>query len=102
MVIRDRNHPSVIIWSIGNEIPIREEPLGYNLSHQLAAFVRAHDPAGRPVTSAFPGVDDKADPFFAPLDIAGYNYSPQRYESDHARHPDRVMVATESFPDESY
>ena len=54
------------------------------------------------MTSAYPGVDDKADPFFAPLDIAGYNYSPQRYESDHARHPDRVMVATESFPDESY
>ena len=54
------------------------------------------------MTSAYPGVDDKADPFFAPLDIAGYNYSPQRYESDHKRHPDRVMVATESFPDESY
>jgi hypothetical protein len=33
--------------------------------------VRARDPSGRPVTSAYPGVDDHADPFFAPLDIAG-------------------------------
>ena len=63
MVLRDRNHPSVIMWSIGhphstspkpwlspltphpspkpgNEIPIRAEPLGYNLSAQLSAFVR--------------------------------------------------------------
>ena len=102
MVVRDRNHPSVIIWSIGNEIPIRETPLGYNLSRQLAAFVRAHDPAGRPVTSAFPGVDDGADPFFAPLDIAGYNYSPQKYAPDHVRVPGRIMVATESFPADSY
>ena len=147
MVLRDRNHPSVIIWSIGqprpkphpkphpspqpsalspqalspsapssqplspqpqpcsqagNEIPIRAEPLGYNLSAQLAAFVRARDPSHRPVTSAYPGVDERADAFFAPLDIAGYNYSPQRYAKDHARVPGRVMVATESFPADSY
>ena len=70
----------MVIWSIGNEIPIRASPLGYNLSAQLAAYVRARDPSGRPVTSAYPGVDDHADPFFAPLDIAGYNYSPQKYE----------------------
>ena len=64
--------------------------------------MRARDPSGRPVTSAYPGVDDHADPFFAPLDIAGYNYSPQKYEPDHARVPSRVMVATESFPKDSY
>ena len=45
MVLRDRNHPSVIMWSIGNEIPIRASPLGYNLSAQLSAFVRARDPS---------------------------------------------------------
>lgn len=44
MVLRDRNHPSVVIWSIGNEIPIHDTPLGYNLSRTLSDFVRAYDP----------------------------------------------------------
>ena len=97
MVLRDRNHPSVIMWSIGNEIPMREDPRGYALSRNLSDFVRAIDPT-RPVTSAVPGVNDADDDYFAPLDVAGYNYSPERYEPDHERFPDRVIVATESFP----
>ena len=46
------------------------------------------------------GVEFKAaaDAFFAPLDVAGYNYSPQLYTKDHDRVPARVMVATETFP----
>ena len=64
--------------------------------------MRARDPSRRPITSAYPGVDEHADPFFAPLDIAGYNYSPQQYAPDHKRLPGRVMVATESFPADSY
>ena len=102
MVLRDRNHPSVVMWSIGNEIPIRKSQLGFNLSKTLSDFVRARDPERRPVTSAYPGVGDDADDFFAPLDIAGYNYSPQRYVTDHKRDPDRVIVATESFPHQSF
>ena len=47
-------------------------------------------------------MQDNDDDYFKYLDVAGYNYSPQKYESDHARVPDRVMVATESFPHDSY
>lgn len=101
MVKRDINHPSVIIWSIGNEIPMRRSAAGYALAHTLANRTRLLDPT-RPVTSAVPGVADSDDPFFAALDVAGYNYSPNRYESDHTRFPDRVMVGTESFPKNSF
>lgn len=55
MVKRDINHPSVILWSIGNEIPMRTSQAGYKLAKELADFVRAIDPT-RPVTSAVPMV----------------------------------------------
>ena len=97
MVLRDRNHPSIVIWSIGNEIPERYEADGVKSARMQAARVRALDPT-RPVTSAFCGVNDQADPFFAELEVAGYNYAQDRYASDHGRHPARVMAATESFP----
>jgi len=77
MVKRDRNQPSILLWSIGNEIPIRTQPEGYALSKEISDLVRDLDPSGRAVTSAFPGVSDAADEYFAPLDVAGYNYSPQ-------------------------
>jgi beta-galactosidase len=47
-------------------------------------------------------VNNGSDSYFAALDVAGYNYSPERYEEDHVRDPARVIVATESFPLESY
>jgi len=102
MVLRDRNHPSIVMWSIGNEIPMRDSTKGHQLSQQLADYVRAMDPAGRPVTAAVPGVGDQSDAFFDPLDVAGYNYSPNKYEGDHERHPERMIVATESFPAQSF
>ena len=101
MVRRDRNHPSVIMWSIGNEIRERFEPLGVETAKRLASRVRELDPT-RPVTSAFNSVSDKADPYFATLDICGYNYNPDKYEQDHGRLPNRVMVGTESFARESF
>ncbi len=101
MVRRDRNHPSVIMWSIGNEIRERFEPLGVETAKRLAARVRELDPT-RPVTSAFNSVNDRADPYFAALDICGYNYNPDKYEHDHGRLPNRIMVGTESFARESF
>ena len=101
MVLRDRNHPSVILWSVGNEIPERKTPEGAATAKLLADFIRSLDPT-RPITSAYNEVSETADPYFSALDIAGYNYNPDRYAKDHARAPKRVIVGTESLPDRAF
>ena len=101
MVRRDRNHPSVIIWSIGNEIGEEKEPLGAETARALAGRIRAIDPT-RPITAAFGGDKTKGDAFFAALDIAGYNYALKQEEADRTRRPDRLIVGTESYARESF
>lgn len=100
MIIRDRNHPSVIMWSTGNEIPNRQKPEVARLSKELSAFIRNLDPT-RPVTSGVNGVAEDKDSLFATLDVAGYNYAPDKYVPDHGRVPERVMYGSESFPVEA-
>ncbi len=104
MVRRDRNHPSVVMWSIGNELVERDgRSEGGAIAQMLAAEVRALDPT-RPITAAICDTFDgkrkweDTDAVFAPLDVGGYNYLWERYEADHARHPGRLMAGTESFP----
>jgi beta-galactosidase len=108
MIRRDRNHPSVVIWSIGNEVIERDgRSGGAQIARMLADCVRRLDPT-RPVTAALCHVDDSqaswegTNPVFAALDIAGYNYLWEQYEPDHMRHPDRLMAGTESFPMEAF
>jgi beta-galactosidase len=108
MVLRDRNHPSVIMWSIGNEIPNRHKPEVVEVAKMLADFIRHNDPT-RPVTSAVNDLRPDKDPYFAALDVAGYNYASggdhnqkNLYEIDHERLPGRVMIGTESYPLEAY
>ena len=91
MILRDINHPSIVLWSIGNEIPMRESAKGYELARELAAEVRSIDPS-RAVTSAVPMVKDKDEPYLEALDVGGYNYSPNRYVPDHATYPARVRA----------
>ncbi|MGD0583775.1 MAG: glycoside hydrolase family 2 TIM barrel-domain containing protein [Bacteroidales bacterium] len=101
MVLRDRNHPSVIFWSIGNEIPESGKPEGAKLASELAGMVKELDPS-RLVTSAVNSVGPDKDQFFSALDICGYNYEKERYVSDHNRLPGRVMFGSESFALEAY
>jgi beta-galactosidase len=100
MVLRDRNHPSVVIWGIGNEIPELEVERGAVLGKQLAEQVRALDNT-RPLTLAFPGTTTKptAEAVFSQLDITGYNYNIlPTYKKDHEQLPSRMMLTTESWP----
>jgi beta-galactosidase len=101
MVLRDRNHPSVIFWSIGNEVPERGKPEGATLANTLASYIRTLDPT-RPVTSAVNSVSPDKDPYFATLDISGYNYAISNYVSDHKRLPERVMFGSESYALEAF
>jgi beta-galactosidase len=118
MVRSARNHPSIIMWSIGNEIPDRNSPHGVEVQWRLAKEVHQLDPS-RPVTAAinafagrlltpdeqtarpgFAGVADEASIVF--LDIAGYNYKLDKYELDHIRFPKRIIYGSESFPKDMF
>jgi beta-galactosidase len=108
-----RNHPSIIMWSIGNEIPGRYKPEGMQMQWQIANEVRRLD-CTRAVTAALNGFAGheaiaaegttrkesgrgrgRAGWLF--LDVAGYNYKLADYERDHARFPEQVFMGTESF-----
>ena len=104
MVLRDRNHPSVVIWSIGNEIPERGEPLGAQEAKMIADYLRGLDRT-RPITSALNQIMGKwsnSDGFYSALDIGGYNYNLNNHVEDHQRVPSRMMVCTESFPQQMF
>lgn len=125
MVRRDRNHPSVFAWSIGNEVDYPNDPYshpvlagdgsrisqpmfgGYKpdqpdanrlgaIAERLVAEVKKHD-RSRPVTAALAGVvmsNETAYP--AALDLAGYNYTEDRYAIDHEKYPKRVIYGSEN------
>lgn len=104
MVLRDRNHPSIIMWSIGNEIIERKSPEAVKTANMLASYVRQLDPT-RPVTSAMTTWDKEweiFDPLFAAHDIGGYNYQLHRAPADHKRVPSRIIVQTESYPKDAF
>ncbi len=108
MLLRDRNHPSVIIWSVGNEIKERGNKQGLKIAADLKAKVKEYDTV-RPVTQAvckfweYPGKTWKAsEPVFAQMDIQGYNYQWQKYEEDHKKFPKRIIIGTESVAKEAF
>jgi len=104
LVKRDRNHPSVVVWGIGNEIPEVWTAGGAPIAKQLAARVRLLD-STRPLTEAFPGATygPNPDSVMSQLDIGGYNYNlAQNMAEDHRRVPQRIMMTTESFPADAF
>jgi len=103
MIMRDRNHPGVIMWSIGNEIPERASAEGVQTAKMLAGYIKELDNT-RAITSAVNNLSPDKDPYFAVLDVAGYNYAvsddgtgKNPYDEDHKRLPNRIMVGTESY-----
>lgn len=106
MVLRDRNHPSIIMWSIGNEISEALDTAGFRIAKKLTDEVRKWDQT-RAVTEGFNDFAamrgqkshwDESAPHLGLLDVVGYNYMYKRYEEDHEKYPNRVMVATEFMP----
>lgn len=104
---RDRNHPSVIIWSIGNEMFERTTADGQRIARELAERVRSLD-ATRPVSAGVNGAGkngpwEQLDPLFAALALAGYNYElAAQHAGDHARLRERIIVAAESYQSEVF
>ena len=104
MVRRDRNHPSIIAWSIGNEIIERKSEGAVRDAHRLSEAIRRIDPS-RPITQALAAWDSDweiYDPLAAEHDIVGYNYMLHKHEGDHQRVPDRVIWQTESYPRDAF
>ncbi len=95
MVRRDRNHPSVVEWSIGNEVREQGSPEGWKIAAHLAAIVREDDRT-RPITSGFNNVSSGYDGFQTAVDIVGYNYKPEEYAKLHAAHPQLVIQGSET------
>ena len=104
MVERDRNHPSIICWSIGNEVIERKDIRVITTARQLKQAILDYDKT-RPVTEALCAWDDDweiYDPHFDVLDIGGYNYMIHKHATDHQRNPRRVMWQTESYPRDAF
>ncbi len=106
MLLRDRNHPSVIMWSVGNEIKERGYPDGLAMAKRMTKIIYTYD-SSRPTTEAIheflASVGDVHPwsytiPAFAIVDIGGYNYPWRFMKSDHQLFPKRIMMTTESFP----
>lgn len=123
MVLRSRNHPSIIMWSIGNEIDYPNDPYTHavldsgrnpqiygkgfmpdhppvsrlgELSGMLVSAVKSVD-RSRPVTAALAGVVmSNTTDYPNNLDVVGYNYQEYRYREDHENYPNRIIYGSEN------
>lgn len=96
LVHSNRNHPSVVMWSIGNEVPDQSAAGGGKLAKWLQDICHREDPT-RPVTAGMDRIDAALDKNFAAvLDIPGFNYKPHRYKEANDRLPQGFILGTET------
>jgi beta-galactosidase len=95
MVRRDRNHPSVIMWSIGNEIREQGQPEGWKVAAALADIVRSEDRTRR-TTAGFNQIASGYNGFQSAIDVLGYNYKPGEYAKFHASAPQIPIIGSET------
>ncbi len=121
-ILRDRNHPCIIMWSIGNEIDYPNDPYSHEIlnteknpqtnakfddilphadrlgeiSKDLVSVVKKYD-NNRPVTAGLASVLMSNEIGYADaLDVVGYNYQEYRYDADHAKYPKRIIYGSEN------
>jgi beta-galactosidase len=98
LILRDRNHPSVFMWSIGNEIREQFDSTGISLTKELTAIVKQID-STRPVTCALTETDPKKNYIYqsGALDILGFNYKHEDWASFKTNFPGQKMIASENM-----
>jgi len=92
---RDRNHPSIILWSIGNEVGEQSRTNGFWIGAELTAIAHQEDPT-RPTTSANSDVNSGYNGFAANEDVFGYNYKPWEYGKFREANPNQPLFGSET------
>lgn len=94
LVRRDRNHPSVILWSVFNEEPMQGTTQGREMVRRMGAEIRRLDTT-RPITAAMNGGMMNEHGVFEAVDVMGFNYCDHAYDAFHAKHPRLPMLSSE-------
>lgn len=94
MLLRDRNHPSVFMWSVFNEEPMQGTAQGREMVRRMVAEVRLRDTT-RPITAAMNGGLNGEEGVFEVVDVVGFNYCDNHYDSFHQKHPRLPLLSSE-------
>ena len=96
LVVRNRNHPSIVMWSIGNEIPEQGSEEGREIARHLQDLCHQLDPT-RPVTQGMDRADEALKSGFAQvMDVPGFNYRVHKYDNNIRQLPQGFLLGSET------